>query len=101
LRSHDSASLFFLAFSCSAAVEQDQWNIPPELSNQPSAPTQVNINGNVDERQGIFNQELNQLIQRSNAAQASGNQGAMQQITGDIQGLLREAQRNKLQLSVQ
>ena len=82
-------------------VVEQQWQIPPEFSNQPSAPTQVNINGNVDERQGIFNQELNQLLQRSNAAQASGNQAAMQQITGDIQGLLREAQRNKLQLSVQ
>jgi hypothetical protein len=91
----------FKSFNEPATAEQDQWNIPPEFSNQPSASTQVNMNGNIDERQGIFNQELNQLLQRSNAAQASGNQGAMQQITGDIQGLLREAQRNKLQLSVQ
>lgn len=60
----------------------------------------VDINANKDERQGIFSQELGQLIQRSNAAQASGDQGALQRVTGDIQALLREAQRNNLQLSV-
>ena len=61
----------------------------------------VDVNANKDERQGIFSQELGQLIQRSNAAQASGDQGAFQRVTGDINALLREAQRNNLQLSVQ
>ena len=60
----------------------------------------VDINANKDERQGIFSQELGQLIQRSNAAQAAGDQGAFQRVTADIQALLREAQRNNLQLSV-
>lgn len=64
-------------------------------------PTRVDINANKDERQGIFNQELNTLIQRSNAVQQSGDQSAMQRVTGDINALLREAQRNNLQLSVQ
>jgi len=60
----------------------------------------VNLNANKDERQGIFSQELGQLLQRSNAAQASGDQMATQRVTADIQALLREAQRNNLQLSV-
>lgn len=60
----------------------------------------VDVNANKDERQGIFSQELGQLIQRSNAAQASGDQGSFQRVTADIQALLREAQRNNLQLSV-
>lgn len=60
----------------------------------------VNVNANKDERQGIFSQELGQLIQRSNAAQASGDLMATQRVTADIQALLREAQRNNLQLSV-
>lgn len=60
----------------------------------------VNVNANKDERQGILSQELGQLIQRSNAAQASGDQMAIQRATTDIQALLREAQRNNLQLSV-
>ena len=60
----------------------------------------INVNANKDERQGIFSQELGQLIQRSNAAQASGDLMATQRVTADIQALLREAQRNNLQLSV-
>lgn len=60
----------------------------------------VDVNANKDERQGIFSQELGDLIKRSNAAQASGDQGAFQRVTVDIQALLREAQRNNLQLSV-
>jgi len=66
-----------------------------------TTPPRVDVNANKDERQGIYNQELGQLIQRSNAAQASGDQGAFQRVTGDINALLREAQRNNLQLSVQ
>jgi hypothetical protein len=81
-------------------VQQDQFVIPPELSNQLTPNPRVNMNENVNERQGIFSQELGQLLQRSNAAQASGDQMATQQITADIQALLREAQRNNLQLSV-
>ena len=88
-------------------TEQEQWNIPPELrlpldsSNQTQVSPQVDVNSNIPMRQGIYNQELNKLLQRSNAAQAANDQTAMQGITGDIQALLREAQRNKLQLSVQ
>jgi hypothetical protein len=76
--------------------------VPEDIftSDETTSP-RVNVNANVDERQGIFNQELGTLIQRSNAAQASGDQGAFQRVTGDINALLREAQRNKLQLSVQ
>jgi hypothetical protein len=44
---------------------------------------------------------LSRLLQASNAAQSSGDQGAMQRITGDIKGLMREAQRERIQLSVQ
>jgi len=66
-----------------------------------TTPPRVNINANKDERQGIYNQELGEMLRRSNAAQASGDQVAMQRVTGDIQALLREAQRNNLQLSVQ
>jgi len=83
------------------ATQEDQFIIPPELSNQPMPSQNINVNANKDERQGIFSQELGQLIQRSNAAQASGDQGAFQRVTGDINALLREAQRNNLQLSVQ
>jgi hypothetical protein len=76
--------------------------VPEDIfSSEVSASPKVNVNGNIPMRQGIFNQELNTLLQRSNAAQAAGDQAAMQGITGDIQALLREAQRNKLQLSVQ
>jgi len=82
------------------ATQEDQFIIPPELSNQPMPSPNINVNANVDERQGIFSQELGQLLQRSNAAQASGDQGAFQRVTGDINALLREAQRNNLQLSV-
>ena len=82
------------------ATQEDQFITPPELSNDATNPPRVNINANVDERQGIFNQELGTLLQRSNAAQASGDQGAIQRVTGDINALLREAQRNNLQLSV-
>lgn len=88
-------------------AEEEQWNVPPELrlpldsSNQTQVSPKVDVNSNIPMRQGIFNQELNTLLQRSNAAQAAGDQTAMQGITGDIQALLREAQRNKLQLSVQ
>jgi hypothetical protein len=82
------------------ATQEDQFIIPPELSNQPMPSPNINVNANVDERQGIFSQELGQLLQRSNAAQASGDQAAFQRVTGDINALLREAQRNKLQLSV-
>jgi len=82
------------------ATQEDQFIIPPELSNQPMPSPNINVNANVDERQGIFSQELGQLLQRSNAAQASGDQAAFQRVTGDINALLREAQRNNLQLSV-
>ena len=76
--------------------------VPEDIfTSEVSASPKVNVNGNIPMRQGIFNQELNTLLQRSNAAQAAGDQAAMQGITGDIQALLREAQRNKLQLSVQ
>lgn len=76
--------------------------VPEDIfTSEASASPKVNVNGNIPMRQGIFNQELNTLLQRSNAAQAAGDQAAMQGITGDIQALLREAQRNKLQLSVQ
>jgi len=61
----------------------------------------IDMNANKDMRQGIFNQELNTLLQRSNAVQASGDQVAINRATADIQALLREAQRNNLQLSVQ
>jgi hypothetical protein len=71
------------------------------FSSGVTTPPRVDVNANKDERQGIYNQELGQLIQRSNAAQASGDQGAFQRVTGDIQALLREAQRNNLQLSAQ
>ena len=75
--------------------------IPEDIfTSVETTPPRVNVNANVDERQGIFSQELGTLIQRSNAAQASGDQGAFQRVTADIQALLREAQRNKLQLSV-
>ena len=70
------------------------------FSSGVTTPPRANVNANVDERQGIFSQELGTLIQRSNAAQASGDQGAFQRVTADIQALLREAQRNNLQLSV-
>jgi hypothetical protein len=63
--------------------------------------TRVDVNANKDERQGIFNQELNTLLQRSNAVQASGDQAGIERVTGDINALLREAQRNNIQLSVQ
>ena len=82
------------------ATQEDQFITPPELSNDATNLPRVNVNANVDERQGIFSQELGQLIQRSNAAQAAGDQMATQRVTADIQALLREAQRNNLQLSV-
>ena len=75
--------------------------VPEDIFNSGSMPSpNVNVNANKDERQGIFSQELGQLLQRSNVAQASGDQGAFQRVTGDINALLREAQRNNLQLSV-
>jgi len=75
--------------------------IPEDIfTSGATTPPRVNVNANVDERQGIFSQELGQLLQRSNAAQAAGDQMATQRITADIQALLREAQRNNLQLSV-
>jgi hypothetical protein len=81
-------------------TQEDQFVIPPELSNDLTTSSRVDVNANVNERQGIFNQELGALLQRSNAAQASGDQMSTQRITADIQALLREAQRNNLQLSV-
>ena len=66
-----------------------------------TTPPRVDVNANKDERQGIYNQELGEMLRRSNAAQASGDQGAFERVTGDIQALLREAQRNNLQLSAQ
>ena len=76
--------------------------VPEDIftSGTTTAP-RVNLNANKDERQGIFNQELNSLLQKSNAVQASGDQAAIQRVSGDISALLREAQRNNLQLSVQ
>jgi hypothetical protein len=81
-------------------TQEDQFVIPPELSNDLTTSSRVDVNANVNERQGIFNQELGALLQRSNAAQASGDQMSTQRITADIEALLREAQRNNLQLSV-
>jgi len=76
--------------------------IPEDIfTSGANTPPRVDINANKDERQGIYNQELGEMLRRSNAAQASGDQVAMQRVTGDIQALLREAQRNNLQLSVQ
>jgi len=75
--------------------------IPEDIfTSGATTPPRVDVNANKDERQGIFSQELGQLLQRSNAAQASGDQMATQRVTADIQALLREAQRNNLQLSV-
>ena len=81
-------------------TQEDQFVIPPELSSDVTTSPRLDVNANLDERQGIFNQELGTLLQRSNAAQASGDQMSTQRITADIQALLREAQRNNLQLSV-
>jgi hypothetical protein len=76
--------------------------VPEDIfTSSPATTPRVNVNANKDERQGIFNQELNSLLQKSNAVQASGDQAAIQRVTGDISALLREAQRNNLQLSVQ
>jgi len=76
--------------------------IPEDIFNSGTTTTQkVDVNARMPERQGIFNQELSRLLQASNAAQSSGDQGAMQRITGDIKGLMREAQRERIQLSVQ
>jgi len=87
------------------AVTQPATNevfIPEDIFNTGATTTQkVDVNARIPERQGIFNQELNNLLQASNAAQASGDQSAVQRITGDIKALLREAQRERLQLSVQ
>lgn len=87
------------------AVTQPATNevfIPEDIFNTGATTTQkVDVNARIPERQGIFNQELNNLLQASNAAQASGDQSAVQRITADIKALLREAQRERLQLSVQ
>lgn len=84
-----------------ATIQEDQFITPPELLNDATITPRVNVNANVNERQGIFNQELNTLLQRSNAVQASGDQAGIERVTGDINALLREAQRNNIQLSVQ
>jgi len=76
--------------------------IPEDIfTSGATTPPRVDVNANKDERQGIYNQELGQMLRRSNAAQASGDQGAFERVTADIQALLREAQRNNLQLSAQ
>ena len=76
--------------------------IPEDIFNTGATTTQrVDVNAKMPERQGIFNQELNNLLQASNAAQASGDQNAVQRITADMKALMREAQRERIQLSVQ
>lgn len=51
-------------------------------------------------RQAIFNSELQRLMQASNAAQQSGNPFAQEQSAADIMAILREAQGAGIPLSI-
>jgi hypothetical protein len=69
------------------------------FSSAPITSPRVDVNANKDERSGILSQEFNSAQQRLINAQQRNDSFAIQQATGDIEALKREARNNGLTLS--